>query len=634
MIRTRVADRGALFLRVFLCAAGCCAISVPARAQEQADGASTFDSATHLYREEKRDWQAEDVVVPAVEVLPDVAAKADDDSGPKFRISRFDIVGDTLLGLAEIDRVLAPFALEQASFATVEKARNALQERYEDAGFLTVAVAIPPQNVDGGVVQLNVVEARLGDVAIENEGRHWVSDERIAALVPELRPGALLEREKLQSDLSRANAERDFKVKPVLGAGKQPGTVDLRLVVEDRLPIHGSFEYNNQQTAGSPPRRGSARIAYSDLWGLGHEISVSHVTAPGENMEDMRVLAASYALPSPFREKDRITFSYADSDSENPVAGTTLPGLMTLGRGQTYSLRYDFALPPWDNEEQTRFLFHGLAATLDVKEQESRVTRRGEINAETGKVEGAVDSFTPIAYRPLSIQYWLQYVTRHSVTSASITGKLNRADTLGGDSADGFNQSRKNPRGGGPIATGDYEVLAWELGHTLRGSSLLQSLAAGRWIWDDRAAGTPLTQDWNVVLRTFGQLTSEALIPGEQMPGGGVRTVRGYFEAELFGDEAIGMQLEVVSRAFPIALAGYTLGATRLLFFYDDMSFRNLAPGKEAARWRRLYSTGFGVRTEWGPRLTSEFVFGYPLFDGDHTSSGAERVHFFLRYGF
>ena len=103
--------------------------------------------------------------------------------GPRFPIERFEVTGNTLLTPSQVEQELAPFQGADKSLEDVQKARDALQKRYEAEGFLTVAVAIPQQTVESGVVRLQVLEARLGRIEVQNDGIDWLGEKRVRARI-------------------------------------------------------------------------------------------------------------------------------------------------------------------------------------------------------------------------------------------------------------------------------------------------------------------------------------------------------------------------------------------------------------------------------------------------------------------
>jgi len=61
----------------------------------------------------------------------------------------------------EVALAVTPHLGEALGYQEWRAARSALEERYHDAGFLTVLVSIPEQQVDGGMVGLLVTEASV-----------------------------------------------------------------------------------------------------------------------------------------------------------------------------------------------------------------------------------------------------------------------------------------------------------------------------------------------------------------------------------------------------------------------------------------------------------------------------------------
>jgi hemolysin activation/secretion protein len=87
------------------------------------------------------------------------AAWADDEV--RFEISRFDVSGNTLLSAAEVQAAVAPFTGAGRDFGDVQRALEALEALYHARGYNVVTVQLPEQELNGGVVRLNVIQTRL-----------------------------------------------------------------------------------------------------------------------------------------------------------------------------------------------------------------------------------------------------------------------------------------------------------------------------------------------------------------------------------------------------------------------------------------------------------------------------------------
>ncbi|MEI9923188.1 MAG: POTRA domain-containing protein [Bradyrhizobium sp.] len=154
-----------------------------------------------------------------------------------FDIDEIRVDGADAMPQIEVEQAVYPFLGPHRTAADVEKARAALEKRYHDKGYQTVVVSIPPQNVDGHVIVLKVVEAKVGQLRVKNS--RFFDLAKIKAKATSLQEGTLPNFNDVSKDIVALNQWSDRRVTPALRAGVTPGTVD---VVEDKAPIHGSLE--------------------------------------------------------------------------------------------------------------------------------------------------------------------------------------------------------------------------------------------------------------------------------------------------------------------------------------------------------------------------------------------------------
>ncbi len=69
----------------------------------------------------------------------------------RFDIDRFRIEGNTLLEPDDIEAVLKPFTGKRREYGDVQRAMEALRQRYRTGGFSTVWVWSPPSRTSVGV---------------------------------------------------------------------------------------------------------------------------------------------------------------------------------------------------------------------------------------------------------------------------------------------------------------------------------------------------------------------------------------------------------------------------------------------------------------------------------------------------
>lgn len=573
-------------------------------------GASTFESGTRRYA--PREIRLEEISVPKVarELPPAPKVEAD---GPSFAIDRFEIAGSTLVTPTQLERAVERFRGEGKTLGDIEAARDAVQKLYEAEGFLTVAVTIPQQTVESGVVRLEVLEARVGTVAVQNDGIDWVSERRVRRSLENTRPGGILRQTDLQEDLSRANASRDARVRPQLAAGAKPGEVDVALIVDDRIPLHGSIAYHNEHTEGSPETRMEATVSYSNVWGLGHEAGVFYQFVPTAEFNDVQIWAGSYRMPMPWDDGQNFFAYYASSDTENAAASGG--GLSILGQGTTAGGRYSISLPrvfDWKRYS------HEINFGADYKDIENAVAAPG------------VEIVTPITYLPFTVAYGGTYGGDHAITSGRLGLDFHFAGIVDGSSENDFQDNRGGQDPDSDV-TGDYRIVKLSLQQSVRMPSLLATLAAGRFV-DLPTPNRAFFEDWTLDLRARGQIADQPLIATEQFGAGGVDTVRGYLDRERFGDNAYALQFELRTPSYRGFLRGRMKERVQATLFWDSAELWLQEDPNDPRTSSRLQSYGVGIRAGFFEALSTELYVAQPLIDTQESTG--PRLHFRLALGF
>lgn len=280
----------------------------------------------------------------------------------RFNIFEYRVEGTTLIPALAVEKAVYPHMGEQKSLDDVEKAREALEKAYHGVGYLTVLVTIPQQRINEGVVRLAVTEAPVDRLRVV-ESRYF-DQGAIRAGVPELAEGNVPNFQDMQTELTALNRNADRRVTPVLRPGKTPGTVEVDLKVQDKLPLHGSVELNDQYSQDTSRTRLNANVRYDNLWGKQHSIGLSMQTAPS-NASESQVFSANYTLP--LNGGDFLAFYGVKSDSDVSAVGT----LNVVGRGTILGTRYIKSLPGSDS------FFHSASFGVDIKDFDQSVNLIG-----------------------------------------------------------------------------------------------------------------------------------------------------------------------------------------------------------------------------------------------------------------
>ncbi|MBN8279609.1 MAG: ShlB/FhaC/HecB family hemolysin secretion/activation protein [Gammaproteobacteria bacterium] len=499
-------------------------------------------------------------------------------AAPRFDVWEFRVTGNTVLPGIAIEKVVYPLLGPGKTIEDVNAARAAVEQAYRDAGFATVFVDVPEQDVDRGIVRLTVTEGRVGRVRVT--GSRYFANGWIREQVPAVAPGTIPRIEAFQSQLKALNLRSpDRQLTPVLRPGAAPGTVDIELKVRDEFPLNGSLEVNNRNSASTTDTRLEAAVRYDNLWQRDHSFGLQYQVAP-EDPDETRVIAGSYVL-RPRASGAAFAFYGLSSDSDIAVVGGEIS---SIGKGRVYGAR---AIVPLAGDS----IYHSLALGVDYKDFDETIG----FNA-----EGEDDIVTPISYLNWSLGWNGSVPGDDRTQSFDVTANLGLRGV--GNEAGEFADKRFKGRPNYVYLEAGYEVL--------------QALP---W-W-----GTTLA------LELRGQVAWQPLISNEQFAAGGRDSVRGYYEGEALGDYGVQVSAEwrspnIGPRLWKALTNLYGYG------FLDGARLMLHDPLPSQADYT-LLSAGAGLQLAADP-LTAALDLAIPLHDGASTEKGDERLLFSVRYGF
>jgi hemolysin activation/secretion protein len=493
---------------------------------------------------------------------------------PTFDIKAFSIEGNTLFPEKDVQEIVRAHLGTGKTAVDVEKARDALEKLYHDKGYPAVLVNLPEQTVEDGIIRLQVIESKIGNVRVT--GNRFYTKEKIRSALPSLVSGKVLYVPDVQKDLERINRGQDLKASPSLAPGKELGLTDVEVKVEDQLPLHGSLELNNRSLHDTTALRLNAMLRYDNLWQRDHSASLQYQTSP-QDTGQVKLYAFSYSLPAPWMSDHQIAVYGVRSDSNTLASGQ---GLSVAGKGSIYGTRYIVPLTPYE------MYAHNVTLGLDYKDFKESV----------GFNVGGATTETPITYAPLSVAYNASHPDSWGMTRFS--SGLNVV----------FRGLVTDQR--------EFEVKRYEA----KGNYMYLTAGVER--------NQKLPFNMSLFLKLDGQIADQPLISNEQYIAGGMTSVRGYREAEALGDDALHGTAEV-SAPDMAGLVGLARRAQLTPFiFYDFAWLRTKSPLPSQSQAARLQGAGAGIRGSLYKYLYCELDLAFPLADTDRTDKYHAQWHF------
>lgn len=502
-------------------------------------------------------------------------------------ILEFQVEGNTVLSAAAIERAVRPFLGPRRRVRDIQAARAALEKLYQDVGYLSVSVDVPVQRVDAtGIVRLQVVEGKVDRLKVTGSRFTLPSDVRSTAT--EVREGAVPFFPRLQDQLAALSATPDRTVAPLLRPGRAPGTLEVELAVDDKLPLHGSVALNSKRSPQTKEGRVELFGRYDNLFQKRHSFGLGYIVSP-QRRSDTEVLLANYGLPV---AKDGATATLSLTQSNSNLPTTAAGGGAVIGRGSIVGLRYGQPLPRREG------IFHFLSAGFDWKNFKETQQLLGQ------EFEG------PIRYLPFSLGY-------SAIFGAATPWRLNANFVFA--SAAILRRDLAEPCDAIQIDPVNFRLVTDQFECKRAGAS--GSFAHLRL---DGERSFELGGGWRLLAGAETQLATRPLISNEQYTIGGIGSVRGYLESEASGDR--GWRVRVQGATPNLSAARWKQVDLRVVAFADagGVELVDTLPGEK--RNTALAGAGLGSDFSWTQRWRASVGYAVALKDGAVTKAGRGRL--------
>ena len=535
---------------------------------------------------------------PSAAPAPAPAAPAAD---PRFQIDKFTVRGATLITPGGLGLILAPYIGKGKDFGDVQKALEALEKAYTSKGYSAIQVILPEQQIEGGEVEFDVVEAKIGKVVIE--GNKYFDEANIRASLPQVQQGQAPNIFQISDNLRLANENPAKQTTVLLRSGAEEGQVDAVVRVSDERPNKLSMTLDNTGTQQTGIFRLGFGYQNSNLWNRDHVLNAQYVTAPNDDDRTNRfglypskhvfIVGGQYRIPL-YRQGDTLEFTAGYSNVNSGVVANLFN---ISGSGSIFGARYN------RNLDKIGDLEHKLSYGLDWRGYQSVVTQIGVAGA------GLVPDVT---VHPISLTYAGTYRKAESDSNffVSVTQNLPGGNDAGTGAFQGdplVSPARPPSRAG---ANPRYFVTRWGVNHN-----------------------HALPRDWQFRWGMSGQLTRDMLISGEQFGIGGADSVRGFLEREIVNDNGYRGTLEFYTPDFGkmVPVAGARM---RALAFYDWGGVNRIRPAVLEMYGQHVSSAGFGVRFSRGTNLSLKLDVATVMDSGGLQKIGDVRLHASFAYIF
>jgi hemolysin activation/secretion protein len=267
----------------------CCGIFLSALGMSAA-GQSVPNAGSLQQQIERQRPQA----VPSVSSPEKLSAPAPmaPSAGPLVQVSQFRFIGNTLINAEQLGAVVAGFLNQALDFKQLQLAATAVANAYRDAGWV-VRAYLPQQDIQNGVVRIQIVEANFGKVQHEGTPARRISPAQVDQIfAAHQKPGEFANAYALDRALLLADDLPGISLVGSLTAGASDGETDLALTSADEPWIQGEAATDNFGARSTGSDRLTASLELRSPFRLGDLLTSNLIQSRGNDY-----LRLAYTVP-------------------------------------------------------------------------------------------------------------------------------------------------------------------------------------------------------------------------------------------------------------------------------------------------------------------------------------------------
>ncbi len=162
----------------------------------------------------------------------------------RILVKTWKITGASLISEAELQGFLKVYLGKELSLTDLRMVTRDIATYYQERGFFARAV-LPAQQIQDGIVEILIREAKLGKVEVDDPAETYRKDLAKETMLAAQPSGEALRLADLQRGILLLNDLSGGKVSSTLKAGSAVGESDLRLKIDPTNLVSGSLDYNN-----------------------------------------------------------------------------------------------------------------------------------------------------------------------------------------------------------------------------------------------------------------------------------------------------------------------------------------------------------------------------------------------------
>ncbi len=231
------------------------------------------------------------------EIVPDIDDRFSksraiaDVEGMRLEVKGFRIVGLTVATEADLGNALAPFIGPDKRFQDLLDASAAVKRELAARGYFLADAIIPEQKLGDGVVELGVLEGRLGKIRLDVDPAVSISRALLESYIGSLQEGGLIRTEDVERALFQIHDLRGIVATSSFAPGASAGTADLTIRVSPGKKLDANLDFDANGSVYTGIHRIGGGVDGNSLLGYGELINVRATNALDGNLRFARASA-------------------------------------------------------------------------------------------------------------------------------------------------------------------------------------------------------------------------------------------------------------------------------------------------------------------------------------------------------
>ncbi len=211
--------------------------------------------------------------------------------GATVVVQTVSFTGNSAISQSALQTALGDVAGKSFDLAGLRGLADRISDFYHVSGYPFARAVLPPQDMQQGVLSIEIIEGRYGLVQAEGEDAALVR--QATPFLNRLKPGAVIE----SAALERASLILDdlpgIKTAPVIRPGTQTGTGDLIVQVSRDKRVTGDVGLDNAGSRFTGKNRARANLNINSPFMLGDQIKINTLVSD----EQLWLGSLGYHLP-------------------------------------------------------------------------------------------------------------------------------------------------------------------------------------------------------------------------------------------------------------------------------------------------------------------------------------------------